>query len=200
MYDNVSKPISIYNHTQQTFLDHDTQTHTHGRSNRLIGPDGVIPAAENQDFLVALIDGASALDGDVNRLCFTASSSHADCDANFRCENNWTEKCNAALSNFAVSASINTYNKSSVKNFYNNNKSKYERGLNPKFVDPSSGNEVTHNSENRMANNGNRMNNSYVCVKNHAITPHNQANCTGQWTLLTAFYFNMTVILIRLIN
>ena len=33
------------------------------------------------------------------------------------------------------------------------------------------------------------MNNSYVCVKNHAITPHNQANCTGQWTLLTAFLF-----------
>ena len=79
-----------------------------------------------------------------------ASSSHADCDANFRCENNWTEKCNAALSNFAVSASINTYNKSSVKNFYNNNKSKYERGLNPKFVDPSSEMKLLTNSENRM--------------------------------------------------
>ena len=65
LYDSLSKLISIYNHTQGVYLDHDTPTHNYGRSNRIIAADGNFPAAEQENFLLSIVDGADSLDDNV---------------------------------------------------------------------------------------------------------------------------------------
>ena len=196
LYDSLSKLISIYNHSQGVYLDHDTPTYNHGRSNRLVTADGNFPAAEQENFILSIVDGADAQDDNGNQICFTSNSSHANCGAD-RCENNWTEQCSQALQNLAssVSGGLSGFNTSSIKTFMSNNTSVFERGFNPRYVNPSNGTEVTINSSQRMGN-SNGLNSSYACVDVSSGTIsdlyNNPTDCNnngGTWTLMSAFLF-----------
>jgi hypothetical protein len=194
LYDSLSKLISIYNHTQGDYLEHDTPSYNYGRSNRLLAPVGFAAAAEQEDFLLSLVDGADALDNNGNQICFTANSAHPNCTAD-RCDNNWVEECTEALQNISASGNISAHNTSSIKTFFANNKNVFERGFNPRYINPSNGAEVSINANSRMGN-SNGLNSSYACVDlnsgslsdfyNNATACNNSG---GTWTLLSAFLF-----------
>ena len=112
----ISREISFYNHTQQTYLEDHTPSYQYGRANRVVASADSTFAPEGENFISNLVSGAVSVDDNGAVICFDENSSDPNCSGP-PCSQSWSESCAQALNNLVADQDISTYNNSPNKNF-----------------------------------------------------------------------------------